>query len=174
MLLTVPQQMALLGAGDYDGHAGKGRALASLVISTGVHPSVLAFPEDHDLEFTECYWSWRRAKTDAPLVNPWSPWMLRTDAVPVVQKLLGKTPQWLGELTAAAGRACALPGRVGFNRLRHTYFVNLARLGVDPWAISQMAGTHLDTIGRFYMVGKREAKVLSPAQVEWLQLVMGV
>jgi hypothetical protein len=37
-----------------------------------------------------------------------------------------------------------------------------------------MAGTHLNTVGRYYTVGMMERRRLEPAQVEWLQLVMGV
>ncbi len=174
VFLTVTQQQVLLNAGDFDGMVGKGRALSALVLSTGVHPSVLSLPEEHAVELAECYWSWRRAKTAKPVVGAWSPWLLRTEAVPVIKALLGKSPQWLSGLIAAAGAHAGIPGRVAFNRLRHTYFVNLARLGVDPWTISNMAGTDLNPVGRYYTVGMMERRRLEPAQVEWLQLVMGV
>lgn len=170
---TVAEQRLLLN-GDLEGQDGLGRCLMRLSLSTGIHPIVWSRPQDYQVTITPEYYGWSRAKNKKPILNAWSPAMLDDGVRHRVYMVQGKSPQWLGQCAYEAEKAAGLPYREPFRIGRRTFFVNLARLGLDPWTISQSSGTSLDTIGRFYMLGAKERKRLGQVDLDWLEWLMGV
>lgn len=169
--LTIAQQRLMLN--DYTGPPGDfGQALVQFFLSTGCHQCVLHDPEGHSLKVTPDYYSYLRPKTHHPVTFPWSRLMTRTGAWSQIKLNAGATTRWYNDETARIGKEAGLPFRVGPNMLRHNMFINLARLGHDPFYLMHRAGTSLDSIGRYYTVGHTEGSRLSPSDLAWLQELM--
>lgn len=169
--LTVAQQRLILEG--YNGIPGDlGQALVQFFLSTGCHPCVLSDPETHSLKVTPDYYSYLRPKSYHPVSFPWSKRMALTSCWAQIKVNLGATTRWYNDETARAGREAGLPYRIGPNMLRHNMFINLARLGHDPFYLMHRAGTSLDSIGRYYTVGHTESSRLSPSDRAWLEGLM--
>jgi hypothetical protein len=170
--LSVPEQRRLL-YGDLEGQDGLGRALMRLSLSTGIHPVLLSRPEDYSVVLGPDYYSWNRAKTSKKVEGVWSPAMLESGVLPLIRSNLGASIQWYGQCAYEAEKSAALPYRQPFQIGRRTYFVNLARMDLHPYLMSNSAGTSMDCIGRFYAVGWKERKRLSQEDLDWLTWLMG-
>lgn len=169
--LTIAQQKLLLK--DYTGPPGDlGQALIQFFLSTGCHPCVLSDPEARSLKMTPDYYSYLRPKSHHPVTFPWSKLMKDTGCWAQVRLNMGSSRQWYHDETARIGHEVGLPFTVGPNMLRHNMFINLARLGHDPFYLMHRAGTSLDSIGRYYTVGHTESSRLSPSDRAWLEGLM--
>jgi len=134
--LTVEQQRKLIEQAE-----GKDRALLILMLSTGMHPKVLS-RKDYGFTWTPDYYSWKRPKTRRTVTGVWSR-AVRQEKVTnwlVPRKLLYKdVSTYRKRLGALMPGLCPL-------QLRHTYFVNRARLGHNAFDIAHGAATSLRTV----------------------------
>jgi hypothetical protein len=167
MFLTLDEQMALVDPPNYD----PGRlsvALCRLALSTGIHPVVWSRPNEYALRLSSQYLDYSRPKTLKKITVPWScamkdPWVL-----PVLAKVVGRTPEYYAEIVSQRAHEVGITDRTAFLRLRHSHIVDLARLGYDPFTISHRTGTSLSSIGRHYTVGMAEAKRLTEEEKGYL------
>jgi integrase len=165
--LSVEEQQKLVKKAE-----GKEKSLLVLMLSTGMHPRVLS-QKKFNLTWTEDYFSWNRPKTNKKLRGSWSKAMKEGDNLGHLGKLRGKTPQRLWQIIDELGEKCKISGVCPL-QLRHTYFVNLARLGHDAFTIAHGAATDLKTIYDYYTMGMSQMKALSEEDREWLKWLMEV
>jgi hypothetical protein len=179
--LSVADQIALLAelpTAQDDGELGQGRAVAALILSTGMHPCVISQPLKYLYTADGHYYSYRRAKTRKPITGSWSSMLADhgpdglTLAAWLMEHKSGRTTRWYNHVTALAGEAAGILGRLGPLRLRHTHFVDLARLGYDPYTIAHRTGTSPDTIWSYYSVGMAEMKRLTEHERTWLDWLL--
>lgn len=165
--LTVEAQRKLLEAAD-----PRERSLIILMISTGMHPRVLAL-KSYNLMWSSDYYSWNRPKkrTQNKVQGAWSRAMREGDTLGHLSKLRGRTPQRLWQIVKAVGDRCRIKG-VCPNQLRHTHFVNRARLGHNAFDIAHGAATDLKTVYSYYTIGMGESKTLTQEDREWLGWLM--
>ena len=150
------------------------KALVAFFLSTGTHPCVLSDPDKYQVKLSSKYYSYFRPKLRAPkqVALAWSRYM-RDNMIPdLLRDNMGASIQWYGQLTARCGIEAEISERVGPLRLRHDYFSNLARRGYDPFFIANRAGTNLQTIARYYTVGRSEIESIDDQQREWLKVLM--
>jgi integrase len=151
---------------------GREKALLILMLSTGMHPRVLSQVK-YKLVWTEDYHSWNRPKTNNKIMGNWSKAMREGDNLGHLNKLRGKTPQRLWQIIDELGERCKVTGLCPL-QLRHTYFVNRARLGHNAFDIAHGAATDLRTVYSFYTIGMGESKKLSQEDREFLEWLMEV
>ncbi len=150
----------------------KEKSLLILMLSTGMHPRVLS-NKNCKLDWTEEYFSWNRPKTHNKLRGSWSKAMKEGDNLGHLGKLRGKTPQRYWQIIDDLGEECGITGLCPL-QLRHTYFVNLARLGHDAFSIAHGAATDLKTIFDYYTMGMNQMAKLTDEEREWLKWLMEV
>jgi len=163
--LTVGIQQKLLDEAD-----DRERALMILMLSTGMHPRVLS-QKTYNLIWDENYYSWNRPKTYNKLRGAWSKAMRQGQTLGIVNKLRGRTPQRLWQIIDGLGDRCNVSGLCPL-QLRHTHFVNRARLGHNAFEIAHGAATDLKTVYSYYTIGMGEMKRLTDVEKEWLQWLM--
>ncbi|MCJ7562759.1 MAG: hypothetical protein MUO84_07105 [Thermoplasmata archaeon] len=169
--ISVEQQKLMLDGYD-PSDPDLSQALVAFFLSTGTHPCVLAEPRRFNVRLSSKYYSYERPKTRKHVALAWSRYM-RDNAIPdLLQDHMGSTIQWYGQLTARCGPIAGIPDRVGPLRLRHDYFSNLARRGYDPFFIANRAGTNLQTIAKYYTVGRSEIEVIDEDLRIWLKVLM--
>ena len=165
--LTVDAQKLLiesLKGKEYDSE----RTLTILMISTGMHPLVLAEPQIHALAWNPNYAEWKRPKTSVQIHVNWS--LAMKEVLPYLGALKGCTRQWYWDIVKSAGKAGGISGLCPL-QLRHTHFVNLARMGYSESDLRIESGTNQNTISHHYLTGLREIKRLTPEDkvfLEWL------
>ena len=86
--------------------------------------------------------------------------MREDDALSELVKLRGLTPQRLWQIIEGLGQKVGIKGLCPL-QLRHTHFVNRARLGHNPFDIAHGAATDLQTVYTYYTIGMGESKSLS-------------
>ena len=179
--LSVPDQVALLTGLETapdDGELGQGRAISALILSTGMHPCVLADPTKYLFTQDKHYFSYKRAKNKKPIMGSWSHMLSDrgSDDESLAEWVMGqksrKSTRWYNHVIALAGESAGIIGRLGPLRLRHTHFVDLARLGYDPYTIAHRTGTHPDTIFSYYTIGMNESKRLTDHERTLLDWIM--
>jgi len=151
---------------------GKEKTLVVLMLSTGMHPRVLS-KKNLSLTWDKDYFSWKRPKTNKKLMGAWSKAMKEGDNLGHLGKLRGKTPQRLWQIIDELGEKCGSTGVCPL-QLRHTHFVNRARLGHNAFDIAHGASTDLKTIYNFYTIGMGESKKLSQEDRQFLEWLMEV
>lgn len=167
MPLTVADQRRII-----DKATDREKALIILMLSTGVHPAVLSNPK-YDFSYDDNYYQWKRTKkTKNNIVRGvWSQRMRDKAILSALESLRGLTVRGYYFLVRSAGnRAKITP--LGPLRLRHTHFVNGARLGHDAFSISATAATDLTTIQQYYTIGIQEMSSLSDSDRSWLKELM--
>lgn len=165
--LTVEQQRLLV--------EGKGfpTALCRLLLSTGMHPSVLTQYDVCRLTFDSDQYSYQRPKTRRKIIGLWSRAMREPGMLEEIVRNVGCSRVWYYQVVARRiATKCMTRGSP--LTLRHTYFVNRARLGHNVLDIAHSAGTSMDTIYRYYTVGMGDAKRLSEDDLEFLRWLMEV
>ena len=148
------------------------KALIIFMLSTGAHPSVLT-DRKYKLQWTDKYYSWNRPKSHRKVRGAWSRAMKEMTMYVELRKIRSKTSGYYWELINAIGKEIGIRGVCPL-QLRHTYFVNRARLGHHPFDISHGAGTHLKTVHDYYALGMGESKTLSTTDREYLSWLMEV
>ena len=173
LALTVGQQRQLVDMAE-----GKTKALLVLMLSTGMHPAILSDKNSkgrrgtYQLQWSDDYYMFLRTKTLKKIRGAWSPAMKEPLMLENLYRCRRRTPQRYWQMLNELGKECKISGLCPL-QLRHTYFVNRARLGVNAWNISQGAKTSIDTINDFYMLGSNEMKQLSDEDTTWLKWLMG-
>lgn len=151
---------------------GKTKALLVLMLSTGMHPRVLS-KSKFKLTWNQDYYSWNRPKTMNKVRGNWSKAMRDGDLYAELNKLRNRTPQRLWQIIDDLGDSIKVTGLCPL-QLRHTYFVNRARLGHNAFDIAHGAATDLKTVYSFYTIGMGESKKLSQDDREFLEWLMEV
>jgi len=149
---------------------GKEKTLLILMLSTGIHPKVLAHKR-YGLEWDKRYYRWLRVKTMNEVMGAWSKAMRENGVLSGLVKLRGLTPQRLWQIVEGLGQKVKIKGLCPL-QLRHTSFVNRARLKHDVFSISQGAGTDLTTVANYYMIGLNESKSMSKEDRTFLRWLM--
>jgi len=160
--LSVEKQRELIGKA-----AGKRKLLIVLMLSTGMHPMVLG--KDCNLVWDESQYAFNRPKTKREIMGAWSRAMKEQNLSQL--RALRRTRQSLWQMVRDEGRKVGLPGLCPV-QLRHTYFVNRARLRHDAFSIAESAGTDLHTVYKYYTVGISESKALPDQDREFLAWLM--
>jgi len=169
--LTVVQQKQLLEVVRKKG-AETQETLLLLMLSTGMHPKVLAKPEKYHLEWNENYLTWHRPKTHKTITTAWSKAMKSLKNLDErMDRLVGSTRQYYHQMLSYLGREAGVKGFCPL-QARHTNFVNRARLGHNAFDIAQGAATDLTTVYDYYTIGMGESKNLTKEEREWLQWLM--
>jgi len=165
--LTVEEQRTLIRESN-----DTERALVLLILSTGMHPAVLS-KEKYNFTFTNDYYQWIRTKKKKNNIvrGSWSKMMREKGILEAVEELRGKSRQWYWIILSGLGYRVKI-GSLGPLRLRHTNFVNSARIGRDAFTISAMAATDLPTIQQYYTIGIQEMGILSDSDKAWLKELM--
>ena len=148
------------------------KALIIFMISTGAHPVVLT-DRKYKLDWTEKYYSWNRPKSHRKIRGAWSRAMCEGDLLKELRKVRSKTPGYYWALISLIGLDIGIKGVCPL-QLRHTYFVNRARLGHNPFDISHGAGTSLETVHDYYTIGMGESKAMPDEDREYLSWLMEV
>jgi len=161
--LTVEQQRTLLKKTE-----GDANILLALLLSTGMHPDVLA-NKGCVLEWTETYVAWKRPKTYKAIQFPWS--KLMKPRTVEIKPIKDKSRQWYWQLVRDAGRKVGISGLCPL-QCRHTYFVNRARLGHNAYDIAHSSGTDMETVYNHYTTGMSESKNLEPEDRAFLEQLM--
>jgi len=154
-----------------DKSEGETKALLELILSTGMHPKVLAEPKRYGLTWNDKYVSWRRTKTMKEISLPWSKAMREPGILEALFKLKGKTRVWYWMMIKELGRENGVTTLCPL-QLRHNYFINRARLGHNAFDMAHGSATSLDIVYRHYTVGMNESKSLSDDDKHWLQWLM--
>jgi len=165
--LSVEEQRRLIEKAD-----PREKALILFVISTGAHPSVLT-DRQYKLDWNDKYYSWNRPKTHRKIRGAWSRAMREDSLFKELRKLRSKTPGYCWELINSIGKSIGIKGICPL-QLRHTYFVNRARLGHNPFDISHGAGTSLQTVHDYYTIGMGESKAIPKQDRDYLSWLMEV
>ena len=165
--LSVEEQRRLIEKAD-----PREKALILFVISTGAHPSVLT-DRQYKLDWNDKYYSWNRPKTHRKIRGAWSRAMREDSLFKELRKLRSKTPGYCWELISSIGKSIGIKGICPL-QLRHTYFVNRARLGHNPFDISHGAGTSLQTVHDYYTIGMGESKAIPKQDRDYLSWLMEV
>jgi len=165
--LTVEEQRNLLMKANENE-----KALALLILSTGMHPKVLS-DKGYGLTFSDNYYEWNRPKTRKVVRGNWSRAVRESGVLTLIEKMRGCTRQWYWQMLKAAGSKIKLKGLCP-NQLRHTFFVNLGRLERNPYDIKMKSATDFDTAYGYYMNGKDESGVLTSSDKEFLKWLMEV
>ena len=163
--LTIEEQRNLLMKA-----SEKEKALLVLMLSTGMHPKVLS-DRSYGLTFNDNYYEWNRPKTYKVVRGGWSKAVKEGNIIATIKKMEGCGRQWYWELLKTAGLRIKLKGLCP-NQLRHTYFVNLARLQYNPYDIAAKSATNFKTAYEFYMTGMGEGKGLSDTDKDFLKWLM--
>jgi hypothetical protein len=169
--ISVHDQILMTRQLDPDGKISLGSVLARLSLSTGIHPCVLSHPERFQLSIDDKYLAYTRPKNDRPVVCVLSNAMKADDATTILRLKLGRSIQWYGRVLAETAAYAGIQGRTAFARCRRNYFMNRARLGVDPITIARASGTNLDTIFTYYTIAIEDAKQLTEedrGSLRWL------
>lgn len=161
--LTVEAQRKLLGKAE-----GEVRALFLLMLSTGMHPKVLSQTKKYGLTWDNTYYAWKRTKTMKPVQGAWSKAMRDGNTLQDLWEMKGHSRQWYHRVLRELGKEAGVAGLCPL-QLRHTFFVNRARLGHNAYDIAHGAATGMEVIYNYYTIGMGEAKALKPEDREWLQ-----
>jgi integrase len=165
--LTVGDQRRIV-----DKATDREKPLILLMLSTGIHPAVLSKPK-YEFSYDDNYYQWKRTKkTKNNIVRgAWSSRMRDKAILSSLEGLRGLTVRGYYFLIANAGKRAKITP-LGPLRLRHTHFVNGARLGHDAFSISSTAATDLTTIQQYYTIGISEMASLSDSDRTWLKELM--
>lgn len=169
LYLTVENQRALL---DASCSISLGNLLSRLILSTGIHPAVLSKPNRFSLQFDDTYYSYKRPKSLHPVSGAWSTAMRENDILLSLRGYLGRSTRYYQSWLEVQGKRANAAQRLGPLQLRHTYFVNKARLGTDAFTIAHASGTSIRTIMRHYTVGMAESKRLTDDERRFLEWLM--
>ncbi len=162
--LSIDEQRRLI-----DNAVPRLRTLVVFMLSTGAHPSVLT-DRGYSLDWTKDYYSWNRPKTFKKVRGSWSRAMREQD-LKELRKIRSKTGGYYWELIKDLGDSVGLKGLCPL-QLRHTHFVNRARLGHNPFDIAHGASTSLETVYDYYTLGMGESKRLSDDDRHFLEWLM--
>jgi hypothetical protein len=164
--LTVNEQKKLIDNADKPT-----KALLVFMLSTGAHPIILTDKTYFlDLQHERNY-SWNRPKTDKPVQGVWSKAMLEGSLFKELRRFARKKKGTPWYLVSKLGAELGFKGLCPL-QLRHTHFVNRARLGHNAFDIAHGAGTDLATIYTYYTVGMGESRSLTEDEREWLKWLM--
>jgi len=170
--LTVKQQQDMLST-VHEGYEVP-QLICTVILSTGMHPAVLSHPRRYSLTASEDYYSYKRPKTFRPVHGAWSETVRALEPVKALPPNLGRSVQMYGRYVSDLAHASGIAWWVGPRCLRHTYFVNRARLNHNPYDISHSSATSMDVIYSYYTVGMGESKRLPKEQISWLRKLMEV
>lgn len=165
--LTVDQEKKLVAVAKVKG-SGTAETLLLIMLSTGMHPKVLADPK-YSFTYTNEYYAWKRPKTNREIRGGWSKAMRELDDLDGrLKKLKGCSRQYYHQVLKLLGQEGGIKGFCPL-QARHTNLVNRARLGHNPFDIAMSTSTDLQTIYQYYMIGAGESKALGEADKTWLQ-----
>ena len=161
--LSVEKQRELISKAE-----GKRKLLLLLMLSTGMHPRVLS-NDKCNLTWDKSQYAYNRPKTKREVMGAWSV-ALKEENLDQL-KALRRTRQSLWQMVKEEGEKVGISGLCPV-QLRHTYFVNRARLKHDAFSIAESAGTDLHTVYKYYTIGISESKALSDSDIEFLAWLM--
>lgn len=166
--LSVDEQRKLIESSE-----GPVKAMIVFMLSTGAHPSVLS-DKKYNLDFKDdSYYSWNRPKSHKRVMSQWSKAMTEKALYKELRKIKGKSPGYYWLLISKLGEELKIPGVCPL-QLRHTHYVNRARLGHNMLDISHGSGTSINTIAQYYTIGMGQSKTLSEDDRAWLSWLMEV
>jgi integrase len=148
---------------------GKPLVAYLLFVSTGMHPAPLLHPERFRLHWNDKAATWCRPKSRRRVMVHWSRAM--KPHVRTLRDMKGKATMTVWSWVHKAGLAAGIPDLSAL-RLRHTHFVNRARLGHDAYAIANSTGTSMRTVHRFYTMGHTDGRRLGPEDLKFLRWLM--
>lgn len=146
----------------------KEKSLAIFFLSTGAHPSILSDPQRYQFYTDSSSYSWARPKTRRPVIGVWSQAMRQDIVQKTLSEALGTNRFKLYHQLSALGRHLGIQC-VGPLLLRHTNYVDRARLGHHILDIAHSTGTNMYTVYRYYTVGIQLAKATAEEDKNYLR-----